>query len=243
MLQTLRSIFRLLFFVAYALLMIGHILIAAAFRGPSMARGIRLRQKWTRWFLPRVGLRMHVQGAVPEGPGMILCNHRSYLDPAVLACDTFFLPVAKAEVAGWPLIGYAVKLSGILFVKREKSESRKQVLAEIGRKIAEGYPVLVYPEGTTHAEPATIAFRPGVFNLAADTGTPIFPAVIEYRDPADYWIGDDGFLSHFMRRFGQKEIHVYVHYGPALRGKDAGLLMDEVKNWMDLELIKIRNTF
>lgn len=241
--NSVRGVLRLLFFILYALLMIGNLLISGLLYGRDIRRGIKIRQDWTRWFLPKIGVRIHVQGRAPEAAGIIMCNHRSYLDPAILACDTFFMPVSKAEVANWPIVGYAVKLSGVLFVKREKTESRKQTRLAVEQKVREGFPVLLFPEGTTHDEPITAPFRPAIFNLAAEAGFPIMPVMLEYSDPEDYWIGNDSFLSHYVRRFGKKNMDVYVSYGSAIKNDDPEQLLFLVKNWIDTELTKVRNSF
>jgi 1-acyl-sn-glycerol-3-phosphate acyltransferase len=241
--NSLRGVLRLLFFILYALLMIGNLLISKLLHGTDIRRGIKIRQDWTRWFLPKIGVRMYVEGRIPEGPGIIMCNHRSYLDPAILACDTLFMPVSKAEVANWPIVGYAVKLSGVLFVKREKEESRKQTRLAVEQKVREGFSVLLFPEGTTHDEPTTAPFRPAIFNLAAEAGFPIMPVMLEYRDPEDYWIGKASFLPHFLHRFGKRNIDVFVRYGPAIKQEDPQQLLLAVKNWIDGELTKVRNSF
>lgn len=238
-----RGIFRLIFFFIYALLMISNLLISGLIYGRDLRRGIKIRQDWTRWFLPKIGVRMHIQGRIPDGPGIIVCNHRSYLDPAILACDTFFMPVSKAEVANWPVVGYAVKLSGVLFVKRDKTESRKNTVIAVEQKVREGYPVLIFPEGTTYADQVTGPFRPGVFHLAAESDFQIMPVMIEYRNPDDFWLGKDSFLPHFVRRFGNPEMHVYAHYGPSMKGSDPEELIQHAKNWIDEELMKVRNSF
>jgi 1-acyl-sn-glycerol-3-phosphate acyltransferase len=104
-------------------------------------------------------------------------------------------------------------------------------------------PILLFPEGTTHAEPTTVEFRPGSFLLAARIGFPVIPVMIEYQNPADYWIDTDSFLAHFIRRFGEKEIHVHVHYGSPVQDTDGLALLTAAKNWIDAELLKVQSSF
>jgi len=193
--------------------------------------------------LPHLGVRMHVQGTPPDFPCVLMANHRSYLDPVVITHDSRVYPVAKAEVAGWPIVGYGVKVSGVLFLKRESAESRRNTLQGIADKLAEGFAVLLFPEGTTHAQASTLAFRSGGFKLAAENGFPVVPVAIEYRNPEDYWIGDDGFLPHFFRRFGEPSLDVFVHYGSAILDSRADVLMSLTKEWIDAELLNIQKSF
>lgn len=241
--KTLRALFRLLLFVAYTSLRISQIIMSSLIFGEDIRRSMRIRQSWARWLLPRIGIQVHMEGSPPDFSCIVMANHRSYLDPAVLVRDVLGYPVSKAEVAGWPVIGYGAKVTGVFFVQRESIASRKTTLSGIGLKVKEGFPVILFPEGTTHAQPHTSAFREGGFKLAASEGIPVVPAAIEYGSKADYWIGDDTFLPHFFRRFGEKRIEVFVRYGPAIRDNDPQQLLKKTKTWIDAELADIQNSF
>lgn len=238
--NTIRTIYRLLFFAGYTILKTNQMVFNNLLFGADMRRTLRIRRTWARTLLPQLGYRMHVSGAPPDFPCILAANHRSYLDPAVLACDVSGYGVAKAEMANWPVIGWGARVAGVIFLRRESKESRKSALSGIAEKIKEGFPVILFVEGTTHTAPATIDFKPGGFALAAIEGFTIVPAAIEFRSPEDYWVGDDTFLPHLLKRLAVKEKDVYVRYGPALRGDDAEELIRQVKNWIDGELIEIR---
>lgn len=241
--KNLRAIYRLLLFAAYTILRSNQIVFCNLLFGADMHRSLRIRQSWARWLLPHIGVRMHVEGIPPDFPCILAANHRSYLDPAVLAHDVRGYGVAKAEVANWPVIGWGARVAGVIFLKRENQHSRKRALNGIAEKIKEGFPVIVFVEGTTHTNALTIDFKPGSFKLAASEGFAIVAAAIECGSPEDYWVGKDSFLPHLMRRLAVKEKHVYVRYGPAFRGADAEALLQGVKNWIDAELLDIRKGF
>lgn len=241
--NTLRAIYRLLFFVFYTILKSNQMVFANLFLGTDMRRTLRIRQSWARLLLPSIGVRMHVSGTPPDFPCILAANHRSYLDPAVLAHDILGYGVAKAEVANWPVIGWGARVAGVIFLKRENQHSRKRALSGIAEKIREGFPVILFVEGTTHTHPATIEFKPGGFKLAANEGFAIVPAAIECGSPEDYWVGKDSFLPHLMRRLAVKEKHVFVRYGPAIRGDNWEDLMQRTKSWIDVELLDIQKGF
>jgi lyso-ornithine lipid O-acyltransferase len=238
--KNLRALWRFLYFVFYTSYKVGQIMLTSLIMGQDIRRSMKIRQHWSRHLLPAIGVRIHTSGTVPDFPCILMSNHRSYLDPAVLVHDSNAYGVSKAEVAKWPIIGFGAKASGVLFLKRESAESRKKTLAGIAEKLHEGFPIILFPEGTTHSAPATISFKPGGFKLAASEGFPVVPVAIDYSSTEDHWIGKDLFLPHFIRRFGQAEIKVRVHYGEAIWNDDPLELLSETKAWIDSELLDIQ---
>ena len=241
--KNLRALYRLFVFAAITILKSNQIVFCNLLFGRDARRSLRLRQSWARWLLPCIGVRVHVRGTPPDFPCILVANHRSYLDPALLTHDVVGYAVSKAEVANWPVIGWGARVAGVLFLKRESQKSRKTTLNGIAEKVREGFPVFLFVEGTTHTHPTTIAFRPGAFKLAASEGFAIVPAAVEFRSPEEYWVGADTFLPHLFRRFGVKKRDAFVRYGPAIRSDDAQELMQRAKSWIDAELLDIRKGF
>ncbi len=231
-----RALFRLLLFAGYTLLRIFQIIALSLLQGEDPHRSLRIRRSWAHWLLPRLGLKIETRGVAPDYPCIVMANHRSYMDPVIMVRDIAGCPVSKAEVASWPIIGYGAKLTGVLFLKRESASSRRSTLNGISAKVKEGFPVILFPEGTTHDHPTTIDLKRGGFQLAADGGFPVVPVMIEYEDRADYWIGNDTFLPHFFRRFGERRMKVHIHYGEPITGDDAQELGRKTRAWIDAQL-------
>ena len=82
-------------------------------------------------------------------------------------------PIAKKDVASWPLVGEICKTTGVIFVNRENKSERVDTINEVHSILEKGFSILNTPEGTTHIEPTTIAFKPGAFVLAAQLGKPV----------------------------------------------------------------------
>lgn len=242
-LKTLRAFWRLLYFAMYTSLTISRILLLNLIKGENMQRSMQIRKNWGRHLLSAIGVKLDVQGTAPAFPCILMGNHRSYLDPIVLIHDVIACPVSKAEVAKWPIVGYGAKVTGILFLQRESNSSRKKTLNDIAVKVREGFSVMLFPEGTTHADPTCHDFKPGGFKLAAQENIPIVPVAIEYRSPKDYWIGNDTFLPHFLNRFAEKEMWVSVRYGAPLQSKDPDYLSTSAKSWINGELQTIQKSF
>ena len=82
-------------------------------------------------FVCRTALRLLrlplvVHGQPMTRPGAIVANHSSWLDVFVLnAAQTVYF-VAKAEVAGWPVIGWLARATGTVFIARKGTEAKKQ---------------------------------------------------------------------------------------------------------------------
>lgn len=243
LLPTIRALYRLLFFVIYSLLRILQITVSNWIRGEDFGRSMRIRRSWARYLLPHIGISMRVTGTPPDFPCLLMGNHRSYLDPILLLCDTIACPVSKAEVAAWPVIGYGAKVSGVIFLKRENNSSRKLTLMGIADRLAEGYSVILFPEGTTHADPQCRPFNRGGFKLAARESVAVLPVAIEFGSKEDYWIGNDAFLPHFFRRFSEKNIQVRVHYGQPLVSNDPAYLAEEARHRINRELADMQKSF
>ncbi|MFK7969168.1 MAG: lysophospholipid acyltransferase family protein [Bacteroidia bacterium] len=238
----MRAWFRLFTFAITATLHFGRFAFRALFSNKDrLSLGLEVRRRWLRFIMPIMGIRLEVKGTPPTEPGIVVGNHVSYLDPLALLHDTLALPVAKAEVGKWPLIGPLAGGTGILFVKRSSKESRSNTKEAIANAVKEGRTILNYPEGTTHHEPKTLPFKLGAFSIAAEHGFPIYPTAIWYDREEAAWVGDDTFLPHFLRVFRKKHLTMYFSYGPRLEGKNAEALLEQAQSWIDQELLKMYN--
>ncbi len=227
---------RFLFFGLYTSWIVLQIGVGNWLYGKDIRRSMQIRRKWARRLLPAVGVKLSVQGIIPEGPCLVVANHRSYLDPILILRDVDVFPVAKAEVAKWPLIGKGAAMAGILYLKREETGSRVGTLKLMIEKIQAGFPVLIFPEGTTSSRPDTLPFKKGGFKMAAQNGIPVVPAVICFANPGDFWVGKDTFLAHAAKSFSNPEIQVSIVYGNAISHPDADYLLDQTQSWINQTL-------
>jgi lyso-ornithine lipid O-acyltransferase len=243
MIKTLRAIFRLIRFFLFLVVHLSWFLLQSLFRKQDLQQALAVRQGWIAKILLMLGIEVDRGSGPPPGNHLFIGNHRSYIDPIIPLHDVKALPVGKAEVATWPVIGYATKVTGVIFVKRESKSSRADVLAAMRDVLKQGYSVLVYPEGTTHVQPTTIDFRTGAFNMAAKEGFSIVPMAIDYADLGDAWVGNDTFIPHFLRCFGKKRTYVKIRYGQPVMSDDINYLVTESKRWIDENMLGIRQEF
>lgn len=169
----------------------------------------------------RHGIRIRIRGPVPQGPAILVANHLGYLDPLVLAALVPCAPIAKREASGWPLIGRALGELGLIFVDRGRAESGASALRKARRVLDAGVSVLVFPEGTTTCGDRVLPFHRGAFGLARRLGVPVVPVALSMPDSGCCWVGDDGFLPHYLRFAARPGITVDVSFGAPLTVEEA----------------------
>src|ERR1044071_4485314 len=76
--------------------------------------------------------------------------------------------VAKSEIARWPFFGLLAKLQRTVFVERDKRHKTGEVNAQIGQRLAEGDPVLLFGEGTAGDGNRVMPFRTALIGAARD---------------------------------------------------------------------------
>lgn len=217
-----------------------HGLRLAATRAALPHRQARITHEWGRAMCRACGLRVEVEGRFPDGGALVVANHRSYADIAVVAACAPVSFVAKAEVARWPVLGWAARHAGTIFLRRGDVRSGAVVLRALRARHAAGVTVVVFAEGTTVAPPGIGPLSPGIFRLAARRGLPIVPLAIEYERAEDAWTDprDATFVPHFVRCFSRPVVPVRVRIGPPLHaGGDAEALRVATAEWITRNLV------
>jgi glycerol-3-phosphate dehydrogenase (NAD(P)+) len=124
--------------------------------------------------MQRIG-REHIPS---RGPVIIAANHRSFLDPFVIACMARrpMYYVAKKEIFAWPWLAWLLSALGAFPVDRG---ARDEEMIETARAIlGRGDIVLIFPEGT-RTRPGTLGQpKRGVGRLALETGAPVVPVAV-----------------------------------------------------------------
>ena len=235
------AILRALILTGLVTLIIPVLLIGSWIPGVGTWWRHRVRRLWIHMILFTLGIYIRWEGRIPAHPAIYVGNHRAYLDPLLLMREVLAVPVAKKEMASWPLIGFASRLSGIFFVDRESQKDRQKTLHKITAAVRAGESILLFPEGTTHAGREVLPFRKGVFRVAAEEEVHIVPFALDFDDPADYWIDDDTFVAHFFRRFGHLRTYVHVAIGPELVNPDAEAMRQQCMVWINGKLKEFRS--
>ena len=115
---------------------------------------------------------------IPDGKVILAANHRSFLDPFVIAAclrrPSYF--VAKKELFDKPWQGWILNALGAFPIKRGQSDedSMATALALLER----GEAVLIFPEGTRHRTGPLREPRRGVGRMALESGAPVVPVAV-----------------------------------------------------------------
>lgn len=235
--KKIRLLWRLLYFAVYTSRIVVEIGLRNSLQGFDLQRSMRIRRKWANKVLFKVGVRIEEEGIPPTGKGLLVGNHRSYLDPIILLRNIDAWPVAKAEIANWPVIGKGAAMAGILYLRREDAGHRAKILGLIRETIDAGHPVILFPEGNTCDIPdKTLPFLTGGFRLAAKHGFQVTPIAFYYKDPRDFWVGEVSFLAHAWQSFKRDSIPVKVCYGPAMCNSDSAALLADAHTWIEAKL-------
>ena len=124
--------------------------------------------------LERIG-REHIPA---RGPVIFASNHRSFLDPFVIAVmarrPIYF--VAKKEIFDIPVAGRILSVLGAFPIDRGSSDHGALDTAKA--ILARGDAVLIFPEGTRTRPGALGRAKRGVGRLALETGAPVVPIAV-----------------------------------------------------------------
>jgi 1-acyl-sn-glycerol-3-phosphate acyltransferase len=138
---------------------------------------------WSRLILRTSGIRVKVEGLEhvnPRAPAIFCVNHQSSMDiPVLLVNLPFqFRFVAKRSLFRYPFMGWHLRRSGHVAVYRDRPGEARKSLDEAVRKIRDGYPVVVFPEGGRSRTGEILPFKAGAFHLAVRAGVPIMPVTL-----------------------------------------------------------------
>ena len=113
-----------------------------------------------------------------QGPVIIAANHRSFLDPFVIATMARrpMYYVAKSEIFEIPIVGRLVSALGGFPVKRGVGDQDMIETAEA--ILARGDILLMFPEGTRTRPGSLGQPRRGIGRLALETGAPVVPVAV-----------------------------------------------------------------
>jgi len=114
-----------------------------------------------------------------EGPFIMVANHVSYADPAVMgvACNTLPLRfLAKKELFHNPVLGAWCRAVGCIFIERESTSSAplKNILKVLNARGAVG----IFPEGKRSPDGELQKAKLGIGVIAAKSRAPIIPMYI-----------------------------------------------------------------
>lgn len=227
--------------LAALLACIGVALVAfLALRLPERALHGR-RRPWTpalkrRGFavtLAVIGLRLRRRGRPFEGLGAQVANHTGWLDIWVLNAASEVTFVSKAEVRGWPVLGWMAAISGTIFISRRRGDAAEQ-RAVLRSRLLGGETLVFFPEGTSTDGRRVLPFKSTLFATFAEpelAAARVQPVTLIYRAPPGEraeiygWWGGMTLAPHLLRvlalpRRGSVDV-IYHEPAPAASDRKA----------------------
>jgi len=212
------------------------LLALAIFFLPPMTR-YRIISTWSAsivW-LARVicGIRWQVRGLehLPRQPSIILSRHQSAWE--TLAFQVIFPPqvwVLKRSLLRVPFVGWGIgMLSPIAIDRGQRVRALRQLIDQGRARLAAGFWVVVFPEGSRVAPGERAPWQIGGAWLGTHTGAPVVPVAL---NAGELW-GRNAFLKHP----GTIEVVILEPIDPA--GMDAATLNRLVEARVEAAMLDI----
>ena len=129
--------------------------------------------------------RRHAQ-QTPEGPYVLVANHPTLIDVIALIAsyERLCVVVKHSVITGW-MVGRMLQAAG--YIDGGGSDGKvkaSDVLAAAQDRLAKGYGVLIFPEGTRSPPNEMWPFMRSPFEMAARSRVPLLPVFIHCNPPA-----------------------------------------------------------
>ncbi|HMV61915.1 MAG TPA: lysophospholipid acyltransferase family protein [Rhodocyclaceae bacterium] len=195
----------------------------------------KLIRGWPRimgWVIKHVlGIPYRLVGAenIPrEGPAIIVSKHMSAWE-TILLQDIFppMVFVLKKEIHSIPFFGWGIARMPMIAIDRAAGkDALTQVEAQGRERLAEGFWVTIFPEGTRVAPGSKKRYKAGASWLAAQTGVPVVPVA---HNAGEFWP-----RNALFKRPGV----VTVSVGPVIdtKGLNAEQINAKAQAWIEGEM-------
>jgi 1-acyl-sn-glycerol-3-phosphate acyltransferase len=225
----LRSAFRATGFGALTLAY-GAGVTVALFLTRGEADKPRARDAWTGGWSHKLLSLFDVKMSIEGNPGslgaarargrVVIANHRSIIDIAVMLAEFGGAVLSRGDLATWPIIGRAAKSAGTIFVDRKSKSSGARAMQAMADRLAAHDTITLFPEGTTFEDDVVRPFKPGAFVAAMRAGTPVLPVGLAYPLDSGAAFGGETFLEHLARLSRSTGTTVYVDIGDEMSARD-----------------------
>lgn len=199
--------------------------------GYECARGWGWRVLWLAKHV--CGIDYEVRGLenVPKHPTIIMAKHQSAWETVGILCH---LPrgvwIIKRELVWLPIIGWVLAgLKSIAIDRKSGKSARDQILEQGKDRLARGYSVVIFPEGTRVAPGERKKYGLGGALLATGANAKVLPIA---HNAGECWR-----RNAFLKYPGK----VTMSIGPVIEtaGKDAVQVTQEVEAWIEAEMLRL----
>lgn len=183
------------------------LLIAIGIIGDKRVGHLAIRW-WAGGLLWVFGMRVRRVGTPLPGGTMFVANHLGWVDIVVLHSQHMMGLIAKAEIRGWPLIGWLAKAGESIFLQRGNTHSLSDVMAEMAARLRDGHAVGVFPEAGTRDGRELGPFHARIFTAAVQADAPVQPVALCFGEHCEaqrivaFGPGEH-FMANFVRLLGE----------------------------------------
>ena len=173
----------------YALVFYAWTVFAVLLSFPVSLLGTRAIRAWANGWVGfhrlcaagLLGIRSRVEGTPPRGAVLVACKHQSMFETfeIMLMLDEPAV-VLKRELTRIPLWGWVVRRYGAIPVDRSGGAAALRAMMRAAEgAIAEGRPIVIFPEGTRVPPGAAPPLQPGFAGLYRALRLPVVPVAVD----------------------------------------------------------------
>ena len=188
----------------------------------------------TLWLVRNIcGIDYTIRGLenIPAQPCVSMAKHQSAWETVfILVTIPRAVWIIKRELQWLPIIGWVLGGLKSIAINRQDGRSAREQILEQGRdRLARGYSILIFPEGTRVAPGERRKYGMGGALLATDARAPILPIA---HNAGECWR-----RNAFLKYPGT----VTLSIGPLIEttGKDAATVNAEVEAWIEGEMLRL----
>ncbi len=195
----------------------------------SWAKGSLLLLKW----ICKLDYRVEGLENLPQGAAIVMCKHQSTWETLVLQK---LLPqqrwVLKRELLKLPIFGWGLALCEPIAIDRDAGRKAVVQLVDQGsEKLAQGYWVIIFPEGTRVLPGKKERYKSGGAILASKVDYPVVPVA---HNAGEFW------PRHSLIKWPGT---ITVSFGPAIQayGRKPDDIKEEVQGWIENKMSEIND--
>ena len=199
-------------------------------------------QYWAKRLLRILKIKITLSGEVLKFLGkdsyLVVSNHISWLDIPVIFSLKPMTFVSASDVKTWPIIGMLAKISGAIFVERNRKSSLVEVIQAMNHHFKnEKRSICIFPEGVTSNGYQVLPFKSNLFQSAFESNVLLLPLSIKYKENnvltnRTSFHGSTTLFQSFKRVAKSNLIKVVIDIGrpikPSQSRKDLSLKIQEV---------------
>jgi 1-acyl-sn-glycerol-3-phosphate acyltransferase len=172
-----------------------------------------LARVWARWTFfglrTIAGIGFEIRGTVPQGPVLVASKHMSMWDTLALYLALYEPAIVlKRELLRIPFYGWFLAKAAAIPIDRGAGARALRRMSDAAREVlAQGRPILIFPEGTRQKPGAEPDYKPGVAGLYGVLGVACVPVAL---NSGVYWTG-------FLKRPGTIVLQFLEPIPPGLK--------------------------